>query len=467
MTIPAIPQDDLAGAIAAGLLEAAIAAAGLDPVAAPAQGWRQLGLFLARTNRATLAIPCFQHSLSFDPNQAACLSALCVLLMRTHRLAEAVRAGEQAVALQPNDPAFLDNLALALADAGRVDEARICLIRAIGLAPDRAESHLSLAQLLLSIGEMQPGWLEYEWRNRTEMARNTVPETSAASWNGMRMPHGRLIVICDQGYGDTLQFARYLPHVAALCPDLHLCVSPPLKTLLDRVPGPVALHTRWEDVPPHAAVVRLSSLPFLFRTELDTIPSAAGYLRAGDAARARWAMPAGGPAGRLRVGLVWAGRDTHPNDMRRSIPLSALLPLADQTGVCFVCLQRPVPAADQGLLDRFGMEDLSARLESFDDTAALIETLDLVIAVDTSTAHLAGALGRPCWLMLGHPPDWRWLLSGSTTPWYDSITLFRQPAPGDWAGTIGAVAARLTALLATPLTTPVATLLAPTATDER
>jgi hypothetical protein len=256
---------------------------------------------------------------------------------------------------------------------------------------------------------------------------------TSAAWNGMRIPNGRLLMVGDQGYGDTIQFARYIPLIADRCAELILGCSAEMGPLLSTIPGVTQYCHRWTDVPGHAAHCRLSSVPGLVHTTLETIPAKVPYLFAEPSRVATWRerLDATMPQGVRRIGLAWTGRPTHPNDRRRSIPLARLVPLAAVGGAAFVSLQKPIPATDNAALSRFpGLADLSAGLADFGDTAAVIANLDLVITVDTAVGHLAGAMAKPVWILLPKASDWRWLLERSDSPWYPTARLFRQVTPG-------------------------------------
>jgi tetratricopeptide (TPR) repeat protein len=372
------------------------------------------------------------------------LSSLCRL---TCRMEEAASAGQESVRLDPDNADHLVNLSLVFADIDDRDHAIACLLRAIGLKHDHADGHLALAQNLLAMGDFPSGWREYEWRNLTEAGKQTLPAITSAVWNGMRLPTGRLLVVGDQGYGDTIQFARYIPMAAERCQELIFGCSEELAPLLRDLPGVAQYSYRWTDVPGHAAHIRLSSLPYLFNTVPETIPARTPYLKAPPERVAAWRarLPA---SGAMRIGLAWTGRPTHPNDRRRSVPLAALAPFAAAGTATFVSLQKPMPASDLGTMALFpGMTDLSSALTDFGETAAMIENLDLVITVDTSIGHLAGALGKPVWILVPKAADWRWMLERSDSPWYPSVRLFRQPRAGDWAQPIAEVTRALAALL--------------------
>ena len=263
----------------------------------------------------------------------------------------------------------------------------------------------------------------------------------------MRIPNGRLLMVGDQGYGDTIQFARYIPLIADRCQELILGCSAELGPLLANIPGVKQYCDRWTDVPGHAAHCRLSSVPGLVHTTLETIPAKVPYLFAEQERIAAWRRRLNSDAAAIvprRIGLAWTGRPTHPNDRRRSIPLARLTPIGKAARHAFVSLQKPLPAADQSALTQFpGLTDLSADLMDFGETAAVIANLDLVITVDTAIGHLAGAMGRPVWILLPKASDWRWLLDRSDSPWYPTARLFRQPTPGDWDPVIAEVAAAL------------------------
>lgn len=227
--------------------------------------------------------------------------------------------------------------------------------------------------------------------------------------------------------------------------------SAELKPLLGNFPGVTQYCFRWADVPGHAVHARLSSLPYLFGTRLETIPADIPYIHAPPARAEAWAqrLAASLPAGGRRVGLTWGGRPTHPNDRRRSLPLARLATLADAGPVAFVALQKPVADADRADFQRFpAMTDLSADLTDFGETAAVIANLDLLITVDTSMGHLAGAMGKPVWIMLPQAADWRWLIGRETSPWYPTARLFCQVRPGDWDEVLARVRAALAGGLA-------------------
>jgi hypothetical protein len=259
------------------------------------------------------------------------------------------------------------------------------------------------------------------------------------------MPGARVLLVADQGFGDMMQFARYIPRVAERVGEVVVGWGPEVVALLAGTQGVAAAYVRFADIPPHDAYCLMSSLPGLFGTELETVPWNGPYLHADPGKRAEWAARLGARTGRRRVGLAWAGRPTHPNNARRSVGLADLAPILRVEGIEFVTVQKPVSEADQAFLRGFPqVREVSAHLHDFADTAALLANLDLLVSVDTSVVHLAGALGVACWVLVPRPADWRWLHGREESPWYPSLRLFRQERPQEW----GAVVERVVAALA-------------------
>ena len=408
------------------------------------------GVIAAHTGNPERAIELLDRALHRHPGVASWHANLCSLYRILNRVEEAVASGREAVRLAPDSADNLVNLSLAFTDLDERESAIACLLRAIGLNPSHADARLALAQNLLAQGELEPGWIEYEWRNETEVGRGQLPRITSAPWNGMRIPSGRVLLVGDQGYGDTLQFVRYVPLVAERCKEVILGCSAEMASLLARVPGVALCCHRWNEIPGHAAYTRLSSLPGLFHTTLDTVPGRVPYLTADPVRQAKWAtrLVEIAPRPAQRIGLAWSGRPTHPNDRRRSLRLAQLTPLAGAGPAIFISLQKPLPATDVPDLGGFsGLIDLSKELNDFEETAGLIANLDLVITVDTSVGHLSGALGKPVWIMLAKASDWRWLLDRSDSPWYPTARLFRQRRPGTWTEVISDVAQALSVTL--------------------
>lgn len=332
---------------------------------------------------------------------------------------------------------------LDLRNAGEEDisVAIACLARGIAINREHAFGHLGLAEILLAQGDWRAGLLEYEWRLKTPMGLKWASTVGICSmpWNGMSVPDGTILLTAEQGYGDAFQDARFIREVAKRFDQVLLCVSPELAPLLSKVAGVTKCFTNFRDVPGHAAHCGLSSLPYLLGVSVDTIPAPIPYLRAEAAKVAEWSWRLDKVLGseKPRIGLAWMGRPDHAEDHIRSMPLASLLPLADITDAAFISLQKPMPEADIETIIRFpGMVDYSSWLLDWSETAALIDNLDLVITVDTAIAHLAGAMGKPVWILLYKPADWRWLLERTDSPWYPSARLFRSDKRGDWTNVL-------------------------------
>ena len=261
------------------------------------------------------------------------------------------------------------------------------------------------------------------------------------------MPKGRVLLICDQGFGDIFQFARYIPLVAKRCRDVVVAGADDVEELLQGVEGVGQLFTRWSDVPGFSAYCLLSTLPYVFGTELETIPASVPYLRPDPEKVARWRERlADLPAAKRRVGLCWSGRPTHANNLRRSMALADLRPLASVRDAQLISVQKTLTTADRAAIaaDWPELIEFSTELTDFSETAALIANLDLLITIDSAVGHLAGATGAPVWLMLASPSDWRWMLPPrEDTPWYPTARLFRQPQPGCWGEVVDSIVGEL------------------------
>jgi tetratricopeptide (TPR) repeat protein len=413
------------------------------------------GATLGKLERHDEALASFDAAIALDPAMWKAHYNRGLLLHRMGRQEDALASLERASALAPE---FVDahfNRGLLLYLMGRPEESVASFDLALALAPEHADAHMNRSLSLLLAARFEEGWPEYEWRWKhvSMQAEAEALERHAPRWRGEPLAGRTLLLHAEQGHGDTLQFCRY----ASLIPPggrVVLEVQPGLVRLLSRLTGVFRVAALGTPVPAFDLQCPLLSLPAVFGTTLETIPAEVPYLAADPAAAAAWrarlAGLAGLKVGGLKVGLVWAGLrradmpDAAAIDARRSLTLAALAPLADVAGVSFVSLQKGEPAA-QAAAPPAGMRlhDFTAELDDFADTAALIEALDLVIAVDTSVAHLAAGMGKPVWLLNRYDTCWRWLLNRDDSPWYPTLRQFRQPKPGDWADVIEAVRAEL------------------------
>ena len=422
------------------------------------------GLVQAHYNRANLlqvmdrpaeALPSFDMALALNPAHAAAACNRATALRSLGRLEEAAAGYDQALSIDPNMVQAIVNRASLLSIHGRYDEALALYQRARSIYNDSVDAHWNEALCRLAIGDFAGGWREHEWRWRTDglrMAQRVYPQPL---WLGETSLAGKtLFVHGEQGHGDVLQFCRLVPGLAELGANVVLEVPYTQVRLIRTMAGPQHVIAHTDKPPPFDLHCPLMSLPLALGLTLETIPATVPYLRPDpDQARA-WAIRLADLPG-LRVGLVWAGspRPTDPAanaiDRRRSMRLDQLAPLATVTGVSFVSLQKG-PPADQAKAPPAGLSltDWTGELWDFADTAALIAGLDLVIAVDTSVVHVAGALGKPVWVLNRYDACWRWLHDRTDSPWYPTARLFRQHRYGVWGDVVEDVVTALRAEVA-------------------
>ncbi len=436
-----------------------------------------LGEMLRLAGEPRRAVEAARHALALDPDMPAALSNLGVALYELKEFEEAALAHRRAIAVRPEfaeahsnlgnalyalrhfeeaiesyrraielSPNYADawaNLGTTFHHSGYFAEAVAALRRAIALSPNHANAHSGLGILLLMGGEFGEGWEEYEWRLRSSERKG--PRFPERGWHGDSLAGKHIYVQAEQGLGDTLQFARYVPLLAERGASVTFRVHQPLVTLMrESLPQATILGDRGNPAAyQHDAA--LLSLPRLFRTRPESIPGNTPYLRAPDQICSRWRDRLGAMSG-FKVAIVWAGSPQHVNDSRRSIALSTLVPLFSVPGVSFVSLQVGPRSQDVKMLQSHGVAELSSQILDFADTAGALSAVDLTITVDTSVAHLAGALGKPAWVLLSSVADWRWMLGRADSPWYPTMRLCRQTKGEDWAALIARVATDLHAV---------------------
>jgi Flp pilus assembly protein TadD len=371
---------------------------------------------------------CLRRALALAPDYAEAYNNLGALLHAMGRFDEAEAALGKALGLRPEYAEAMTNLGNALVALGRLGEAETTLRAALRLRPGEAETEYSLGVALLAGGRLREGWAGFErrWERRGAEAR-ALP---APAWNGEELGGRVLLVHAEQGLGDTIQFCRFLPTLGA--GRVILEAPRPLVRLLSGLGGAARVIARGEALPRFDVYCPLMSLPRRLETALETIPTRVPYLAADGAAVARWAERLLSFAG-LKIGLVWAGNPEFAADSRRSIDPRLLTPLLQVPGATFISLQHGERAPALPIPGWMG------EVEDFSDTAALLSALDLVIAVDTAVVHLAGALGKPVWLLNRFDTCWRWLRGRPDSPWYPTLRQFRQARPGDWESVISAV----------------------------
>lgn len=424
---------------------------------------------------SNLAIALLKNGNLFEAEQA-CLQALAIdpqfaeaqynlgnILREQGRLSEAIESYRKAINLSAKEIALgkvprseeiksvhwqaSNNLACTLDEQGETTAALACHQEALSLYPQNPVIHWNLSLILLMHGNFVEGWKEYEWRWHRKDFPTKLRDFACPLWTGQSLKGERILLHAEQGFGDTLQFVRYAALVAECGGEVILEVQPALRRLLENVAGVSRIVSQGEPLPEFSWHCPLMSLPFAFRTTLESIPSFPSYLSIPEneviQTKQKWAAPG------FRLGLAWAGNPKHINDHHRSMHLQDFIPLANTPGVTFYSLQ--VGEASKQILDvglRFPIYDVCSQNTDFAQTATFIAGLDLVITVDTAVAHLAGALGIPVWILLAHSrTDWRWLRNREDSPWYPSAQLLRQQTPGDWTEPISIIKENLRQLV--------------------
>lgn len=390
------------------------------------------GVILYEMKRYDEALASFDRALASLPDYAEAHYNRGNTLHDMKRYDEALASYERALAVQPNHSETWNNHSKVLTELDRYEEALTSAERAVALGPDNVTAHCNEASLRLITGDLARGLVGYEWRwKKADMApvKRDFPQPV---WLGADDIAGKTVLLhCEQGFGDTIQFCRYAPLVAARGANVILEVQGPLKPLMATLAGPSQVIVKGSPLPDFDVHCPVLSLPLACGTRLETIPSDTPYLQASPNLAAAWDARLG-PKGRPRIGLVWTGNAAQERDHLRSIGLRRLLPLLD-VDATFVSLHKDVRVEDMAILkERADILHFGEALGDFADTGALISQLDLVISVCTSVAHLAGALHKPVWVLLSRVPDWRWLLEREDSPWYPTARLFRQDATRNW-----------------------------------
>jgi Tfp pilus assembly protein PilF len=424
-------------------------AAAAFPDYGPVHG--NLGVILRRLEREDAAEARFRLALALDPAMADIWSNYGVLLREAKGRDEAATAAalQRALRLNPDHPAALCNLGNLRLDQAVYAEAATLYQATLKLRPDLAEAHKNLGFARLVLGDLREGFAEYEWRLQAEDILDIKGPMPWPRWRGEDLRGKTLLAVTEQGYGDVLHFVRYGRLIERMGGKMALTCQGPLVPLMQRADGVAHVVATGSKPPPVDYWAPLLSLPWHFGTGLNSIPLEIPYVHADPALTAAWGeqLPAAG--GPLRVGLVWAGNPKHKNDHNRSLPLALLDGLLRQPGVHFVSLQKDMrPGDEEGMAQYPNLSPLGHRIHTFDDTAAVLQHLDLVITVDTSVVHLAGAMGKPVWMLIPLVPDWRWMVGRTDSPWYPGLRIYRQQRAGDWAAVMTEVTTHLQAVLA-------------------
>jgi len=397
------------------------------------------GLVLLDLGRLEEALASVAEAIALRPGHAEAHFNHGRILDALDRFEEAIGAYEAAIALRPDFPEALINRALALSELHRLDETEAALDKVVAAAPQHAYARFNRGVFRLLAGRLTEGWPDYEHRN----VRFGVPLDRGRPWRGdADLKGARLWVVHEQGLGDSIQCARYFKLLEGTGAEVVAQVQPALKPLLQQLSPSLRFAEEGETPEEGDFTCPMMSLPLAFGATLKTIPFASGYLQVDPQARAHMEQRLG-PRARRRIALVWSGNPAHGKDRTRSIPFDDLRPLLD-TGAHWFALQNEIRERDVAAFEEDGrVRFLGPELKDFGDAAALVEAMDVVVTIDTSLAHLAGALGKPVWILLPYTPDWRWMLGRADSPWYASARLFRQTRRGDWGSVLSEVRAAL------------------------
>jgi tetratricopeptide (TPR) repeat protein len=387
------------------------------------------------------AIASYQKAIQFNPNSFLAHNNLGTALKLHGKIDEAINNFQKALELNPGFSEALNNLGNAFRDQGKLDESILCYRKAIQINPQFADAHWNLAFALLLAGRFEEGWKEYEWRWKLKEPKHKL---SQPLWDGSDITGRSVLLYAEQGLGDVIQFARYASMVADRGAHVIIGCQKELKSLLRGVNGVSDIRAFGDPLPHFDLCCPIMSLPGIFKTFLDTIPSNIPYIQVDALVEKKWRDKLSKDHSKLNVGLAWAGSQGHLNDRNRSCLPDLFLPLARIKDVKLFSVQKDISEkwSDDSLKD-LNMIDYTKEVEDFTDTAGIIMNLDLVISVDTAVVHLAGALGKPVWTLLPYAPDWRWMLDREDSPWYPRMRLFRQPSPGDWKSVIDHVTQEL------------------------
>jgi tetratricopeptide (TPR) repeat protein len=395
---------------------------------------------LNQIDRRDEALQDVDHAVALAPNSPDVLNSRVIILDNLGRYTDALTDIDRMLSLQPNHIDAINNSGMILARLGRFKEALICYDRSLSTMPEQAQARYNRILIRLALGDWIRGFQEFESRWNTPPLNKARLTGLGPLWLGgdEELNHKTILLYHEQGYGDTLQSARYVPLLAERGARVILAVPPALASLMRSLPGVSEVVAGAQALPRHDYQSPLMSLPLAFRTTPDTVPSAVPYLNADGSRVKSWQLRLG-PRTKPRIGLAWGGRRYAPINYPRDIPFAALRPLL-LLDAEFISLQKDIADSDRSVLDRASqLLRLGESLDDFSDTAALIENLDLVITVDTAIAHLAGALGKPVWLMNRYASCWRWLQEGDNSPWYPTLRQFRQSTVGDWTPVVTAV----------------------------
>ena len=398
-----------------------------------AEAYANCGVALKAIHKYEEALACYDKAILINPSYLEAHYNRGNVLKELQRFEASIASYDKVIALKPDFATAYVNRGNALKELAQFDAALRSYDKALALHPGHAEGCWNKSLTLLLTGNFDEAWPLYEWRWKSANFSSSVRPFTQPLWRGKESIEGKTVLVhSEQGFGDTVQFCRYVKLLSDLGARVILEVYQPLANLLQHLDGLADLVVRGAELPPFDYHCPLLSLPLAFRTDLNSIPRTPGYIQANPVKLTKWRqiLDSTGPL----VGLVWSGNPAHTNDHNRSIPLEKCLQMLS-SGIQYVSLQKDVRDTDRKVLDSNPqIMHFENQLQDFSDTAALCELMDVVISVDSSVAHLSGALGTRTWILLPFVPDWRWMLDRTDSPWYPSVKLYRQSAFGFWDG---------------------------------
>jgi len=398
---------------------------------ADAVAYNNLGNALQNNGQIDEAIACYNNAVQINPYYDEAYNNLGCAFYEKGNFDEAIANFKKTLQINPYNTLAHNNLGQSLLEKVQIHEALLCFQKAIQLKPDYALAHFNKSLALLLSGDFKEGLKEYQWRWKLE--EHKMRNFSRPLWNGSFIKNATILLHTEQGLGDTIQFIRYAPMVAAKGAKVIAECQKELATLLQSIEGIHQIVIQGEELPAFDVHCPLLSLPLVLNTTLENIPAKTPYINADPLLIQKWRERVRDDNGVVKVGIAWAGGPRHKKDRYRSCSLEVFSPLAQLDDITCYSLQKG-DAAQQAKNPPEGIKliDYMEEIKDFSDTAALIENLDLVISVDTAVAHLAGALGKPVWTLLPYAADWRWLLDREDSPWYPTMRLFRQPSLDNW-----------------------------------
>lgn len=396
------------------------------------KAYTNLGITLHELKNYDQAMICFKKSISFNPNYKEAYCSIGNLLLDLSLLKESIEQFNIAIKIDPNYADAYVNKGIALKDSQLIEESLECFNTAIKLDKNNAEAYWNKSLTLLLSGNFSEGFELYEWRFKVKSLSLEKRVFNNKPWNGKENINGKVILIySEQGLGDSIHLSRYIKLLLKLGAKILFLVQPTLINLLETIDNIEVINEKSNKLPLFDFHCALMSLPYVFKTDINTIPTFSSYLKTLPEKNNKWLNILSNKF-KHRIGLVWSGSITHKNDRNRSINLETLIKYLPTTNIEYISLQKEIRNSDIYALNKSNIKHYENDIIDFSDTASICDLVDMVITVDTSVGHLAGALGIKTLILLPFSPDWRWMLNRNDSPWYSSVTLIRQKKPNDW-----------------------------------